>query len=77
MSLLRTRLPLACLPLLAVLCLLTGVSAQAADPAPNHVLRLDGSGDYVRFASNIFDDLEQATIEAWVKWDSFGWNDQW
>ena len=73
---LRTSLLLACLLLLAALCLPSGVFAQAAS-TPNRVLRLDGDGDYVQLPSNIFDDLQQATVEAWVKWDSFGWNDQW
>jgi signal transduction histidine kinase/ligand-binding sensor domain-containing protein/FixJ family two-component response regulator len=61
--------------LLIILCCLAAIAAHAS--VPNHVLHLDGDGDYVQFSSSIFDDLEQATIEAWVRWDSFGWYEQW
>ena len=40
--------------------------------AQNRVLQLDGDGDYVKLPSNIFNDLDEATIEAWVKWEMFG-----
>ena len=40
--------------------------------AQNCVLQLDGDGDYMQIPSNIFNDLDEATIEAWVKWERFG-----
>ena len=39
---------------------------------PNHVLSLDGNGDYVSLPSDIFSDLTEATVEGWVRWESFG-----
>ena len=39
--------------------------------AQNRVLELDGDGDYVELPSDIFNDLEEATVEGWVKWLSF------
>ena len=44
----------------------------AAAVAQNRVLQLDGDGDYVELPPNIFNDLDEATIEGWVKWESFG-----
>src|SRR5882724_6489599 len=40
--------------------------------AQNRVLELDGTGGYVELPPNIFNDLEEATVEAWVRWDDFG-----
>jgi len=40
--------------------------------AQNRVLQLDGDGDYVQLPSSIFNDLDEATIEAWLKWERFG-----
>src|SRR5438552_10154050 len=37
----------------------------------NHVLELDGNGGYVELPPNIFNDLDEATVEAWVRWDDF------
>ncbi len=37
----------------------------------NHVLQLDGDGDFVELPAEAFTDLESATIEAWVNWESF------
>src|SRR5438128_1394182 len=45
---------------------------HAQPAALNRVLELDGNGSYVQLPSNIFDDLSEATIELWVKWDRFG-----
>ncbi len=39
-------------------------------PPPNHVLDLDGAGDYVTLPPAGFTNFHQATIEAWVKWRS-------
>ena len=75
----RLRTALGRLLCALVLSLLTtdASKAQPAPPAPNRVLRLDGNGDYVQLPSHIFDDLEKATLEAWVKWESFAWYEQW
>ena len=35
------------------------------------VLQLDGKDGYVELPAGIFNDLDTATIEGWVKWDSF------
>src|SRR5205823_5610979 len=51
-----------------VLSLFTG----RAFTAENRVLELDGNGSYVELPSDIFNDLEEATVEGWVKWDDFG-----
>jgi len=37
-----------------------------------NVLQLDGNGSYVELPPNIFDGLEEATVEGWVKWETFG-----
>jgi len=58
----------------AGLCLLAALFAQttllrAQTQATNHVLELDGAGGYLELPPNIFNDLDEATIEAWVRWD--------
>ncbi len=40
---------------------------------PAKVLDLDGNGSYVELPPNIFSNLNEATIEGWVKWDSTGY----
>jgi len=40
------------------------------------VVQLDGRGDYVRLPSGIFSHLEEATVEAWVKWEELGYYSQ-
>src|ERR1041384_5143685 len=60
--------------LLAVLWVLflSQLPALHAQPAaPNRVLELDGTGGYVELPPNIFNDLDEATVEAWVRWDDF------
>ena len=42
----------------------------------NKVLKLDGDGDYVQIPSNIFNDLNETTIEGWGKWEWFGYFSQ-
>ncbi len=42
--------------------------------AQNHVLELDGKDSYVELPPNIFNDLDEATVEAWVRWRSFPTN---
>jgi len=38
----------------------------------NQVLELDGTNSYVQLPPHIFDELTEATVELWVKWDRFG-----
>jgi PAS domain S-box-containing protein len=54
-------------------CLLNPPAPLYAQPISptNHVLELDGSGGYVELPPNIFNSLTQATVEAWVKWDTW------
>lgn len=58
------------------LLLAPAVGAQAA-PGPNRVLQLDGDGDWVQLPAAAFAGLEQATIEAWVRWADFSYYSQW
>ncbi|MBI3413834.1 MAG: carboxypeptidase regulatory-like domain-containing protein [Verrucomicrobia bacterium] len=65
-------------PFVAVLCLLAALftqtatlHAQPAAPA-NRVLELDGKGSYVQLPPNVFNELTEATVEAWVKWETVG-----
>jgi len=62
--------------IVATLCLLVALFAQVsllqAQPAvPNQVLELDGNGSYVELPPNIFNDLDEATVECWVKCERF------
>ena len=43
----------------------------AQTTSTNRVLELDGTGGYVELPPNIFNDLDEATVEAWVRWDDF------
>jgi signal transduction histidine kinase/DNA-binding response OmpR family regulator/ligand-binding sensor domain-containing protein len=36
----------------------------------NHVLQLDGEDSYFKLPPDIFNDLTEATVEGWVKWNS-------
>ena len=49
--------------------LLPALFAQPA--APNRVLDLDGKTGYVELPPNILNDLDEATVEVWVRWRSF------
>ena len=44
---------------------------------PNRVLELDGEGAYVELPVAAFEDLHEATLEAWVRWDEWGYFSQW
>lgn len=56
-----------------LLCMLFLVPSLAgAAQAPNRILELDGDGDYVELPSHIFADLDEATVEGWVRWDHLG-----
>jgi hypothetical protein len=54
--------------------LLSATSPFAQPAAPNRVLELDGRDSYVELPPNIFNDFDEATVEAWVKWRSFPTN---
>lgn len=59
--------------LLLLLCLLNPALAASA----NRVLTLDGQSSYVQLPGHIFDDLTEATVEAWVLWEDWGYFSQW
>lgn len=59
-----------------VVILTLGLTASLA-PAQtatttNRALKLDGNGSYVALPPDIFQDLTQATVEAWARWADFG-----
>ncbi|MBT3341529.1 MAG: hypothetical protein HN712_27160 [Gemmatimonadetes bacterium] len=57
----------------------SGTWAQES-PGPkleNRVLELDGEGAYVELPVAAFDTLEEATLEAWVRWDDWHQFTQW
>jgi PAS domain S-box-containing protein len=45
--------------------------AQPASP-PNRVLQLDGTNSFVELPAGAFTNLDEVTVEGWVKWESFG-----
>lgn len=67
---LRGMLPMIALGLTVGAAL--GQPAGNAPTIPNHVLELDGTVGYAEMPPNIFNDLDQATVEAWVRWDDLG-----
>ncbi len=71
---LRTTLTILCL----ALAVASRLHAQPTNqPATNHVLLLDGTNSYLELPPNIFNDLDDATVEVWVKWERLGgpgWN---
>ena len=50
----------------------TIVAGLITSAATNRVLQLDGKGSYVELPTNILDELNEVTVEGWVKWESFG-----
>jgi len=58
------------------LCVIISLIFTITATAQNRVLQLDGQGDYVQLPDNIFNDLDEATIECWVKWGEFGYFSQ-
>ncbi len=59
----------------AALLAVPQLRGQPAFPASiSHVLDLDGKTAYVELPPNILNDLDEATVEAWVKWRSFPTN---
>ena len=53
--------------LIALLC-----AAPALAAGPNRVLDLDGDGDFIELPAGIFTELQEATVEAWVRWGKPG-----
>jgi signal transduction histidine kinase/ligand-binding sensor domain-containing protein/CheY-like chemotaxis protein len=64
------------MPILILLALCASWWASPA-PAQNRVLDLSRQGDYVQLPKALFDTLEAATVEAWVKWETWGLFSQW
>ncbi|MBN1425223.1 response regulator [Candidatus Fermentibacteria bacterium] len=60
----------------ALLCAALLLSSIEAGAIQNRVLQLDGDGDYVELPSGIFQNLTEATVEAWVRWDEFSYFSQ-
>lgn len=52
------------------------IAAAGVGYARNHVLQLDGEGDYVQLPSGAFENLDEATVEMWVKWEVLGYYSQ-
>ena len=46
--------------------------AGETKPGTNWVLELDGTNSFVELPPNIFNQLTEATVEGWIKWDAFG-----
>jgi len=59
-----------------ILLMLISALMTSSVSAQNRVLSLDGDCDYVQLPSNIFNDLDESTIECWVKWKRFGYHSQ-
>ena len=57
--------------LLLLLLLLSLAPLHAQPAATNRVLDLDGTSGYVELPPNIFNHLEAATVEGWIKWRRF------
>ena len=53
------------------------LSAFHLAQAQNQVLSLDGKAAYVQLPAHIFDTVQEATVEAWVKWDDWAPFSQW
>ncbi|MDA0335917.1 MAG: hypothetical protein O2782_12180, partial [bacterium] len=60
-----------------LLCALLLLLTTRLATAQNQVLELDGKGSYVQLPPHIFDGLEAATVEAWVRWDDWAYFSQW
>lgn len=77
--LIRPALRLGLASLFVVLSTSTLSAAEEIDAAitPNRILVLDGDGAHVELPVAAFETLEQATLEAWVRWDAWGYFSQW
>ena len=60
-----------CLCLLAGFAQLSALHAQPAT-AQNKVLELDGTNSFVELPTSAFTNVNEVTVEGWVKWESFG-----
>ena len=58
------------IPVLLFLLWAGGLNAQSR-PASQRVLELDGTGGFVELPPDLFNTFEEATVEAWVRWDAF------
>src|SRR5580765_8324969 len=62
---------------LAFLAQPSRTTAQPAGTALSQVLQFDGTNSFVELPPNIFNGLDRATVEMWVKWErlgGLGWN---
>ena len=62
--------------LILLLIALPLLCAPCQARVPNRVLELDGDGDFVQLPSSTFNDLEEATVEGWVRWHDFAYFSQ-
>jgi signal transduction histidine kinase/CheY-like chemotaxis protein/ligand-binding sensor domain-containing protein/protocatechuate 3,4-dioxygenase beta subunit len=59
------------LPLIS-LVLSQSFALRAQPSATNRVLELDGTNSFVELPAGAFTNLDEVTVEGWVKWESFG-----
>src|SRR5437870_10108829 len=60
---------------IVVLCWAALGRTNGQPTSPNRVLELDGNSSYVELPPNIFNTLSDATVEGWLRWNSFaGWS---
>ena len=60
-----------------ILVALWFASGSPAGADQNRALYLDGDGDFVDLPRGALSALDQATIEAWVRWEEYGLYSQW
>ena len=65
------KTPVASVYSLLLAALLLIISFNALALPQNRVLSLDGQGDYVQLPADMFNTLDEATVEAWVRWRDF------
>jgi len=59
------------------IAVLAPLAAPTGTPAQNQILELDGTGAHVELPVAAFENLREATVEAWVRWDDWGYFSQW
>src|SRR5882672_4003528 len=59
-------------PVRRIFCLALCCLGAVGAPAQNRVLELDGKGSYVQLPPDILNELTEATVEGWVKWERLG-----
>src|SRR5262245_36059974 len=57
--------------LLLFFCHPTTLHSQPVPPPPNRVLHLDSRKSYVELPAKLFENLTQATVECWVRFQDF------